>query len=380
MVNTRDSKTTHLKCILVNLASRNNRALTIAVDLNAIRHNLNIAKQASANQKIFAVVKADAYGHGAVRVAQALEAADGFAVVTLNEAIELREAFITQPILVLQSAQCQSEASAFVQYNLWPVIHCEEQLNWFGNLEDAAQLKCWLKIDTGMGRLGFSPDRAQTILNEQAKLNWFGMLTHFASADQLDKQTTAEQIIRFNAIEAPKAIQKSMANSAAVLAWAEANADWARPGIMLYGSNPIVDDHGKTLGAQLMPAMRVTTPLISIKSFPAGANIGYGGTYQCAETMTIGYAAIGYGDGIPRVLDESATVLVAGQECPVVGRVSMDSIAIDLREVTKAYVGMEVVLWGPEHSVEIFAKAADTISYELYTSIKGVREYVSSVE
>lgn len=364
----------------MNSTSSKIRALTIAVDLTAIRHNLSVAKQASKSQKIFAVVKADAYGHGAVRVAQALDDADGFAVVTLNEAIELRDAFITQPILVLQSAQCQSDIHAFVQYDLWPVIHCEEQLSWFNDLKEKDQLKYWLKIDTGMGRLGFHPERAQTILNEHADLNWFGMLSHFACADETDNSATDAQIACFKSIDPPKPIQKSLANSAGVLAWPDAQLDWARPGIMLYGANPIANDLEDGMGAQLIPAMRVSTPLISIKQFSAGASIGYGGSYQCPESMPIGYAAIGYGDGLPRVLDKSATVLVAGKACPIVGRVSMDSIAIDLREVAKAAVGTEVVLWGPEHSIEILAKAADTINYELYTGIRGVRQYVESVK
>jgi len=356
----------------VNSVSR--RALRIEIDLGAIRHNLSLAKQRAPSQNIFAVIKADAYGHGAVKIAQALEQADGFAVVTLNEAIELRESAVDKPILVLQGPHSKLECAEFVQRSLWPVVHCEEQFQWFNETAEIEQLQPWIKIDTGMGRLGFLPDRAQTLLNDSAKLKWFGALTHFAIADETDNLATQRQIDSFNALRIPVDLQKSLANSAGVLAWTDAQADWARPGIMLYGVNP-VDDVLKT-DVQLRPAMRVSAPLISFKQYAAGALIGYAGSYRCPEAMIIGYVAIGYGDGLPRVMDRTATVWIAGQQCPIVGRVSMDSIAVDLRGLKKlAGPGDEVVLWGPEHPVEILAKAARTIAYELLTSIKGHRQY-----
>jgi len=220
-------------------AIRHKRALRISVDLGAIQHNLAVAKSASGGQKLFAVVKADAYGHGAVAVAQALTQADGFAVVTLAEAIELRKASITQPILVLQSARTAQECEAFAQYQLWPVIHCQEQLEWFAQTQAVANLQAWLKIDTGMGRLGFMPHEVPAILESSPGIQWFGAMTHFASADEPDKTQTAEQIALFESLTEQFSVQKSMANSAGVLAWPTSKADWARPGIMLYGSNPI---------------------------------------------------------------------------------------------------------------------------------------------
>ena len=350
------------------------RALRIHIDLTAIQHNLAIARQRAGGQKLFAVVKADAYGHGAVRVAQALDQADGFAVVTLAEAIELRMAGITQPILVLQSAQAKNECGAFHQYQLWPVIHCADQLRWFNESANTEPLNAWLKVDTGMGRLGFQPNEARDVLAQQQSIHWMGIMTHFASADAPQSAQTTQQIMAFSHVAGMHSLQRSLANSAGVLAWPDSQADWARPGIMLYGSNPVDRAH-KSAQAPLKAAMRVVAPLISIKRFSAGDTIGYAASYTCPESMSVGYVAVGYGDGLPRVLSPSAGVYLNGHVCAVIGRVSMDSIAIDLRGVVNAQLGDHAQLWGPDHAVEHLADAANTISYELFTSIKGERLY-----
>jgi len=350
------------------------RALRVRIDLSAIRHNLEVARARSGQQKLFAVVKADAYGHGASRVACALDRADGFAVVTVAEAVELRDALVTKPILVLQGARTQDECEAFEQYQLWPVVHCMDQLQWFAQLAEAGRLKPWIEIDTGMGRLGFQPDEARKVLDKNYGLNWFGAMTHFASADEAKNQHTAQQIQSFNTLTQSLNMQKSLANSAAVLAWPESTADWARPGIMLYGANPMQNQ--PALDASLRLAMRVTAPLVARKQYKAGDTIGYAASYVCPESMNIGYLAIGYGDGLPRVLNRHASVYLNGAECPIIGRVSMDSIAIDLSNTMCAQLGDEAVLWGEEHSIDVLAKAANTISYELMTTIKGKREYI----
>lgn len=352
------------------------RALRIVIDLDAIRYNLNIAKRSSPSQKVFAVVKADAYGHGAVAVANALDNADGFAVVTLNEAIELRDAGVEKPILVLQGPHSEAQSAEFLPKKLWPVVHCEEQLQWFKTQANVDKLQPWIKVDTGMGRLGFLPDRAQSLLNDSSKLNWFGALTHFACADEANNTATVRQIESFNSLNFSAHCQRSLSNSAGMLAWPKATADWARPGIMLYGSNPM--DNATRHDVRLRPAMRVSAPLISCKQYAADTLIGYAQSYRCPEPMTIGYVAIGYGDGLPRVLDKTATVWIAGQQCPIVGRVSMDSVAVDLRGLLgPVSPGDEVVFWGPEHPVEILANAANTIAYELLTTIRGVRQYIN---
>ena len=355
-------------------ANSHKRALRISVDLSALKANLEVARSLAGGQKLFAVVKADAYGHGAVRVAQALDRADGFAVVTLQEALELRAASIKQPILVLQSARAQSECEAFIRHALWPVIHCEEQLGWFENLPDKNALQAWLKVDTGMGRLGFQPDQARKVLANNAGLNWAGVMTHFASADEPKRVQTEQQIELFHELTERLSLPKSLANSAGVIAWPTSQADWARPGIMLYGSNPVAGaEHGLP---ELRAVMRVSAPLISIKNYKAGDSIGYAASYVCAEAMSVGYVGIGYGDGLPRVINNLASLFCNGKTCSILGRVSMDSIAIDLSHVSEAKMGDEVVLWGPEHPVDRLANAANTISYELMTSIRGPRDYI----
>jgi len=349
------------------------RALRVSINLDAIQHNLTVAKSRSDGQKLFAVVKADAYGHGAVQVATALDRADGFAVVTVAEAVELRDASIDKPILVLQGAHDRAECEAFEQYQLWPTIHCMDQLHWFAQMPNVHQLPAWIKIDSGMGRLGFQADEARKVLASDYGVKWFGAMTHFACADETEKQLTESQIQSFAALTQHLDVQKSLANSAAILAWPGSKAHWARPGIMLYGSNPIQCDTKQDVPLRL--AMRVTAPLVSRKRYKAGDSIGYAASYECANPMSIGYLAIGYGDGFPRVLDRHASVLLNGQICPIVGRVSMDSIAIDLSRTENAQLGDEAVLWGVEHPIDILAKSANTISYELMTSIRGQRNY-----
>ena len=350
------------------------RALRISVDLAAIQHNFAIAVANSGGQNLFAVVKADAYGHGSVRVATALEQADGFAVVTLAEAVELRDASIKKPILVLQSARDQHECEAFLHYKLWPVIHCIDQLQWFAQVANRHQLQAWIKIDTGMGRLGFQPDELKKVLSADYGLTWFGALTHFASADEPENRLTERQIRLFNSLTQYMDVQRSLANSAAILAWPGSQAHWARPGIMLYGSNPVRSPLTKKVPLKL--AMRVTAPLISLKRYNAGDSIGYAASYRCAAPTRIGYIAIGYGDGLPRVLDRHASVFLNGQICPIVGRASMDTIAIDLSRAPNAKLGDEALLWGIEHPIEILANSANTVSYELMTSIRGPRMYI----
>jgi len=287
--------------------------------------------------------------------------ADAFAVVTMGEAAELREAGISQPILVLQGPQTAAD---------WPLI-------------DSARY--WLKVDSGMGRLGLLPEQAAQPLCEHADLLQQqpaaggallrGVLTHFSCADEPSDNHTAQQIARFQALPLTADLELSLANSAAILAWPTARADWARPGLMLYGASPFAD--ALPAAAGLQPVMRVTAPLIAIRRLPAGSGIGYGQAYTTSKEMTVGWVAAGYADGVPRTLNETATVSIRGQVCQVLGRVSMDSIAVDLRAVPGAALGERVELWGPNHSIAILSSAAGTINYELFTRIRGTRQYVS---
>lgn len=373
------------------------RAVSIKVDLKALRHNLAVARRCSKGSRLFATIKSDAYGHGAVAVAQALipkEAdsvhrsdkpahstaksglnADGFAVVTLNEALELRDAGIASAILVLQGPQTKSDCMEMERQNLWPVIHDLNQYAWYKQLDHKSGLNAWLKVDTGMGRLGVSLEAANRILATGDGINWMGLMTHFASADEVDNPFTQHQLVSFNSINSMASMQRSLANSAAVLAWPQTHADWVRPGIMLYGCNPLNRELPDDI--KLRPVMSVSAPLISVKRLPAGAGVGYAQRWHCPENMNIGYAAVGYGDGLPRVLDDTAAVSIRGHRCPIVGRVSMDSIALDLRALPNAQIGDAVELWGQSAAIDSLAHAAGTIHYELLTSIRGKRSYIN---
>lgn len=381
----------------------NNRSVRIDISLAAIRANLSTARLSSGGAKQFATIKADAYGHGAVIVAQALSPstecqdqptqesavedsrhenesyADGFAVVSLDEALQLRSSGIRQPILILQGPQSPDACVDMLHYDLWPVIHDMGQYEWYRQFKHRGELRAWLKVDTGMGRLGVQPDQAIAILSAKEGIHWTGLMTHFACADEPDNSFTGHQIEQFLSVcanvEQSDSLQQSMANSAAVLAWPQSNSDWARPGIMLYGCNPL--DRNLPEGVRLQMAMNVSAPLISVKVLAAGAGVGYAQTWRCPEDMPIGYVALGYRDGLPRILDSSACVSIGGALCPVVGRVSMDSIAVDLRLAASAKQGDMATFWGPDVSIDSLARAAGTINYELLTSIRGCRRYTN---
>lgn len=350
------------------------RALSVSIDRSALLHNYRVAKRYANGASVFAVIKADAYGHGAVEVAKTLDVADAFAVVTTGEAISLREAQIPQPILVLQGPSNLAELQDYVNYKLWPAIHDESQLAYLESFSEQSLIDAWLKIDTGMGRLGFTMERAVAILNQSKHAKWFGMLTHLANADCKGCASVTEQAERFSSLQRQfPALKTSIGNSAGSMAWPDFNADWLRPGLMLYGSSPFEGSTGAIDGLQAV--MRASAPLISVKTLQKGTAVGYAGTYCCPETMCVGYVGAGYGDGLPRVLDSSACVSINGINCPIIGRVSMDSMAIDLRLLNKVNVGDEAVFWGPELPIELLAQAASTISYELMTHVRGKRTY-----
>ena len=345
----------------------------------SITINVATARRLSGGARVFATIKADAYGHGAVPVAQALSGAgsegfaDGFAVVSIDEALQLRAAGISLPILVLQGPQSKDACAVMEHEHLWPVIHDNEQYEWYQKLAERETLNAWLKVDSGMGRLGVSVDDANRILQMDHGINWMGLMTHFARADEIDSSYTEQQLETFNQVEVKPSMLKSLANSAAVLAWPNTHKDWVRPGVMLYGCNPLNDSLPE--GVTLMPAMTVEAPVISVKTLEAGAGVGYAQSWHCPETMPVACVALGYRDGLPRVLNQSAVVSINGRECPIIGRVSMDSIAVDVRGVDDVRLGTMAQFWGERADIDKLAKAADTINYELLTSIRGIRHY-----
>lgn len=350
------------------------RPACLVRDGAALRHNVRVAMQRSAGASLYAVVKADAYGHGAVWAARhALEAgARGVAVACLEEAAALRDANINQPILLLEGAVDADETHQALRMNLDVVIHCDDQLP---ALEAAAECggQLWLKIDTGMNRLGVSAAEAASVWERISRVANSGrppgLMSHFASADEPTNPSVAAQLQCFNVVaQALDARVFSIANSAATLSLPECftsrGEHWARPGLMLYGVSPFADRTGQSLG--LEPVASFTSALISVKTLKSGERVGYGGVW-CAERETvIGVVAAGYADGYPRVVAPGTSARVNGEVAPLAGRVSMDMLIVDLTDLAvEARRGDPVELWGLGVAVEEVAAAAGTIAYEL---------------
>ena len=356
------------------------RPVQARINLSALQHNFTLVKQAAPNSKVMAVIKADAYGHGIVPVAQALESADAFAVASMEEAIGLREAGIDKPIVLLEGVFGEAELQLASQHQLQLVIHSETQISWLEKSQLKNKLSVWLKVDTGMHRLGVSVDKAQVLYDRLAASDCIhgkpGWLSHLACADEPQRPETCQQITHFKTVVEGQEGERSLANSAGLLTRADTHYDWVRPGIMLYGSSPLV--YGIDSPVPLKPVMTLTTELIAVHSHKAGEAIGYGGNFVCPDDMRIGVAAIGYGDGYPRHASTGTPVLVNDQRCSLSGRVSMDMITVDLTRQPEARIGDPVVLWGDGLSVDEVAHHAGTISYELFCGVTArvKREYV----
>ncbi len=343
------------------------------IDLVALSHNFQRVKLLAPNSRIMAVIKADAYGHGMLQVARALAEADGFAVACLAEALKLREAGFTQPITILQGFHSGEELQAMIDLRLRPTVHQQWQLKLLEQVSQGS-LEVWLKVNTGMGRLGFSVEQAGAAwqrLQACACVSHCGLMSHFANADEPDHVSNREQIEHFRQLAQGFACETTLANSAGLIAFKEAQGDWVRPGIMLYGSSPITGQSAADLG--LKPVMQLKSRIISINTLRKGEAIGYGSDWRCPQDMPVGVVAIGYGDGYPRHAGSGTPVWIAGKLSQLLGRVSMDMITVDLRGLEHAKIGDEVVLWGNELSVDDIAKHAGTISYELLCNMKAVR-------
>nr|VFK58653.1 MAG: alanine racemase [Candidatus Kentron sp. TUN]VFK67403.1 MAG: alanine racemase [Candidatus Kentron sp. TUN] len=350
------------------------------IDLAALRHNLSRVRELSPDTRILAVIKAVGYGHGIVRVAEALSAADGFAVTNVEEALTLREAGISQRILALEGFSSASELDAFRQHRVDTVVHHESQVDLLERTGSGPMVSAWLKIDTGMHRLGIAParlgdvgDRLRGCANVVSPLL---LMSHLANADDRRSTNAEEQIRYFLSIASDFGREISIANSAAILAWPEARVGWVRPGIMLYGISPFpVSATAQEL--VLLPAMTLSTHLIAINQISKGEAIGYGGTWACPEDMPVGVAAIGYGDGYPRHAPSGCPVLLNGKRVPLIGRVSMDMITLDLRTQPDARIGDQVIAWGKGLPVEEIARLSGTIGYELVCGVTRRVEFVT---
>ncbi len=345
------------------------------IDLSALRHNLALARRHAPESKQLAVIKANAYGHGMLRVAQALEAADAFAVARISEALTLRKAGIGKDILLLEGVHNRDELQLAQQQGLQLVVHQAEQISLLQQVT-GEPLTVWLKIDTGMQRLGFRPEQVASAYRQLLECaNVKGapvLMTHLANADNRSSAGTEEQCRLFESAVADLEGQHSIANSAGLLAWPTTRRHWVRPGLMLYGASPFIDSSAADW--DLRPVMSLESRLIAVKQCKKGEAVGYGGRWRCPEDMRIGIAAIGYGDGYPRHVPDSTPVLINSQRVGIVGRVSMDMLAIDLRSCAKAKMGDPVLFWGKSSEgillpIEEVAEKADSIAYELFCQV-----------
>jgi len=347
------------------------RGTLARIDLGALRRNLQLARAHAGSARVIAPLKADAYGHGLLLAAAALRGADAFAVACLDEALPLREAGYAHPILLLEGVLDASELAVACRYRLDLVVHADWQIELLERERLPRPMSVWLKVDTGMHRLGFAPERVAAVHQRLGRCRNVGahvrLMTHFSSADNRGDQTTLRQLAVFDAAVAGIAGEQSLANSAALLAWPQTRRQWVRPGILLYGANPFSDGQA---APRLHPAMTLCSRLIAVHRIDAGEPVGYAGTWVAPETMLIGTVAIGYGDGYPRHAPSGTPVLVNGVRTQLIGRVSMDMLSVDLRPLgEQVQVGDEVVLWGEGLPAEEVARHAGTIAYALYCGV-----------
>jgi alanine racemase len=346
--------------------------VSATIDLGALRHNLQVVRRLAPKSKVMAVIKANAYGHGLITVARALEAADAFAVARVHEGLALRDADVKTPIVLLEGFFDLEQLEAATAAGLETVVHSREQIELLQAADPANGVKVWLKLDSGMNRLGFKGaafnEAYDAIRALPALRGSINLMTHLASPDMPELPATAEQLMVFRAATRTLAGERSVASSAAILRFPESQADWVRPGLMLYGISPFQ----RSSGAQhdLRPVMTLSSRVIAVKDLVEGEQVGYGGDWTATRPTRLAIASIGYGDGYPRGAASGTPVLVNGELAALAGRVSMDMLAIDVSECHEAVqVGDPVVLWGEGLPVEEIALWAETNPYTLVTGI-----------
>jgi alanine racemase len=337
------------------------------IDASALRHNLGVVRRLAPAAKVMAIIKANGYGHGLVATATALAGVDAFGVARLEEGLTLRAARIATPIVLLEGVFSLDELQAAARASLQVVVHSFEQIEMLERSGLASQFAVWLKVDTGMNRLGF---RMQDQAAAWQRVRQLGpqqlrLMTHLAAAE-LQEGTARQQIERFESLAIGAGVERSIANSAGLIQWAEARVEWVRPGLMLYGISPIPNLTAAELG--LRPAMTLTTQLIAVRHVPSGESVGYNGIWRAPRDSRVGIAAVGYGDGYPRNMRSGTPILVNARETQVIGRVSMDMTAVDVTDLD-AKVSDPVTLWGEGLPAERIAPYADTIAYELVCGI-----------
>ena len=346
------------------------RKTVALVDLDAIRANYSLACALAPESQNIAVIKANAYGHGMLRVAEALrDVAPAFAVAIIDEALELRAAGISQPILVLEGVNDVQACEVAAANELLLVVHNQEQVSQLLEARLSGDVALWLKVDTGMHRIGFAPDDLRPALESlrAGGRDVSVVCTHLACADELASNATQRQLDTFNACVTGIDLPTSIANSAGILAWPASHADWNRPGYMLYGNTPMTTDVESAGG--LRPAMSFRSEIIAIAEVPAGESVGYGACWTARQPSIIGTVAAGYADGYPRHAPNGTPTMVNNQTAPLAGTVSMDMLSIDLTGHDNAAIGDTVELWGQGVPVNDVATRCGTIGYELLTGV-----------
>ena len=344
------------------------RPIRATISASALAHNLSVARRHAGNAKVWAVIKANAYGHGVERAAKAFAAADGLAVLDFQEAARLRVAGITQPILMLEGIFKPADVALLDKYALTPVFHSPAQVEMLRAATLPSAIDVYVKVNSGMNRLGFTAETLGASFNalrEHPRVRQLTLMTHFADAD--GASGVKAQLDWFQEMTKSFSAPRSLANSAALLRFPQAHGDWVRPGIMLYGCSPFADRTAESLG--LKPAMTLTTEIIATQHLQPGERVGYGFSYEAVGELRIGVIACGYADGYPRHAPTGTPVLVNGKRARIVGRVSMDMITVDISDIPEADIGTPVTLWGEGLSADEVGAAAGTLSYELLCAL-----------
>lgn len=358
------------------------RPTKIEIDLSALERNLKVVRSYAQTQKIACCVKANAYGHDMVQVAKQLsKSVDALAVASIEEAIELRRSSISVPILLLEGVFSPSELGLVAELDLWIVIHNQRQLDWLLATENPKlKTDVWLKIDTGMHRLGFMPEQIASVLNQlehNSSVSNTRLMTHFACADELDNKFTDQQTSSFFDIANKTTLESSLSNSAAIITHPNTHADWVRPGFMLYGLSPFGQNHPSA--SQLEPVMSFTTEIIDIKTIQQGEGVGYNHSWRAEKDTDIAVLAVGYGDGYPRNTKNGAPVWVNGHIAKTIGHIAMDMMMVDISHIEAVKVGGAVELWGKNLSANEVATYSGYSPYELLTRMpqRVTRQFLS---
>lgn len=343
------------------------RPIQALIDIEALKHNLMMVKAFAPNSKVMAIIKANGYGHGIIRVAQQLTAADAYGVASIDEAIVLRHQGFLHRIILLEGLFSEEELSLAITHRLDFVVHSFHQLEWLKTLDKNTPINLWVKFDTGMHRLGFDIKdelKVRQAINQLACPVHLQLISHLASAD-CSPEFTQKQFDAFEQIADHWPCSKSLANSAAIQLYPQSHLQWVRPGIMLYGACSF-----KPTTPDLKPVMTLKSQITSLKWIESGESVGYGNQWTAEQKTLVAVVAVGYGDGYPRHAPNGTPVLVHGEKMPLIGRVSMDMITVDVTALSETVsVGDTAILWGAELSVDEVAESAGTIGYELLCAV-----------